>query len=357
MILQDELKIDSHKLMFHVPRLNAWLKGKTIAPLYMEIAPSGGCNHRCIFCAVDYLDYKPAFLDFEVLRSCVKQAAVLGVKSIMYAGEGEPLLHKDIQKIVRMTKTAGIDVSITTNGVLLKKELSQKILKYLSWIRISLNAGTSSSYAKVHRTKEEDFSMVLDNLKNAVQIKKEDRLNLTIGVQLLLIPENVAEVLNLARLLKKIGVDYLTIKPYSQHPLSRASLDPAFKYERHADLRNKMQGLGDKHFKIIYRDVTMQRLGTKKDYLHCLGLPFWAYITTLGDVYACSAFLGKKEFCYGNIYKNSFQQIMNSRRRKDIIKRASSRLDVTKCRQVCRLDKINSYLWELTHPGLHVNFI
>jgi len=343
--------------MFHVPRLNAWLKGKTIAPLYLEIAPSGGCNHRCIFCAVDYLDYKPAFLEFKVLRSCVREAAVLGVKSIMYAGEGEPLLHKDIQKIVRMTKTAGIDVSITTNGVLLKKELSQKILKYLSWIRISLNAGTSSSYAEVHRTKEEDFFKVLDNLKKAVQIKRKGKLSLAIGVQLLLIPENVTGVLNLARLLKKIGVDYLTIKPYSQHPLSGARLDPHFKYERHAGLRNKLQKFEDKYFKIIYRDATMQRLTTRKDYAHCLGLPFWAYITALGDVVACSAFLGKKEFCYGNIYKNSFKKIMNSRHRKDIIKRASSRLDVTKCRQVCRLDKINSYLWELTHPGLHVNFI
>ena len=40
-----------------------------------------------------------------------------------------------------------------------------------------------------------------------------------------------------------------------------------------------------------------------------------------------------------------------------IIKRAGNCLDVTKCRQVCRLDKINSYLWELIHPGHHVNFI
>ena len=355
--MSDELRIDSHKLMFHVSRVHAWLKGKTVAPLYLEIAPSGGCNHRCIFCAVDYLDYKPTFLDLKVLRSCVKEATALGVKSIMYAGEGEPLLHKDIHEIIRMTKIAGIDVSITTNGVLLKKELSVKILKYLSWIRISLNAGTSSSYAKVHRTKKEDFSKVLDNLKEAVRIKRKGKLSLAIGVQLLLLPENVAGVLDLAKLLKKIGVDYLTIKPYSQHPLSGARLDPAFKYGRHVALHNKLQGFEDKHFKIIYRDVTMQRLTTRKDYLHCLGLPFWAYITALGDVYACSAFLGKKEFCYGNIYKSSFRQIMNSRRRKDIIERAASRLDVTKCRQVCRLDKINSYLWELTHPGLHVNFI
>ncbi len=127
--MQDDLRIDSHKLMFHVPRVDDWLKGKTISPIYLEIAPSGGCNHRCIFCALDYLDYKPAFLDFKVLGSAINSAAAMGVKSVMYAGEGEPLLHRQIDKIIRLTKSAGIDVSVTTNGVLLNKELSEKILK------------------------------------------------------------------------------------------------------------------------------------------------------------------------------------------------------------------------------------
>ena len=155
--MEDHFRIDSHKLLFHVDRVNRWLKGQAVCPIYLEIALSGGCNHRCIFCAVDYLEYKPRFLDLNTLKKAVKQAGKLGVKSIMYAGEGEPLLYKDISEIVKYTKDCCIDVAITTNGVLLEKEISKKILKYLSWIRISLNAGTSRTYAKIHRTKESDF--------------------------------------------------------------------------------------------------------------------------------------------------------------------------------------------------------
>ncbi len=59
----DEYGIDSHKLMFHVPRVNDWLQGKTVYPIYIEIAPAGGCNHRCTFCAVDYIGYKVRYLD------------------------------------------------------------------------------------------------------------------------------------------------------------------------------------------------------------------------------------------------------------------------------------------------------
>ncbi len=354
--MEDIFRIDSHKLMFHIDRVNAWLHGKQIFPLYLEIAPSGSCNHRCIFCAVDYLGYAPCFLDLNLLKNTVSQAANLGVKSIMYAGEGEPLLHPDICQIVKHTKSCGIDVAITTNGTLLNKDLAQKILKYLSWIRISLNAGTSRTYARIHRTEERDFYRALKNLQQAVSLKKKHRLTVSIGVQLLLIPENVKEVVVLAKKLKKIGLDYLTVKPYSQHPLSNSRVDLGFQYDHNA-IYNQLSLLEDDRFKVSFRSQTMERLARTKDYKRCLATPFWSYIDAQGQVYACSAFLGKKEFSFGNINQNSFKKIMVSRRRRSVINRISSKINVNKCRPVCRLDKINSYLWELHNPQPHVNFI
>lgn len=338
-------------------RVDQWFKGRTIYPIYLEIAPSGGCNHRCIFCAVDYLKYRPVFLDKDVLSAAVRQAGSAGVKSVMYAGEGEPLLHRDIASIIPQTKKAGLDVSVTTNGVLLKKELSEKILRYLSWVRVSLNAGTAENYCRIHRCSKEDFGRVLDNLKEAVRIKKKQGLKTTIGVQLLLIPQNIRDVLRLAKILKGIGLDYLTIKPYSQHPLSGSRLDKDFSYRDCLGLERSLGTVESKDFRIFFRNQTMMRLSSAKDYRRCFGLPFWAYIDASGDVYACSAFLGKKDFIYGNIYQESFKKIMEGARRKKIIRRVSKTLDVDACRQACRLDKINSYLWELKHPGPHVNFI
>ncbi len=355
--MEDRFRIDGHKLMFHVERVNDWLKGKQVSPIYLEIAPSGGCNHRCVFCAVDYLKYKAGFLDADALKKTVDQAAALGVKSIMYAGEGEPLLHKDICGIIKYTKGRGIDVAVTTNGVLLKKEVSRKILKYLSWIRVSLNAGTAGTYCKIHRTRKEDFYKVIENLREAVKVKKAGKLKTTIGVQLLLIPGNAKEVVTLARILKKIGVDYLTVKPYSQHPLSGSRINPKFNYKSQISMYEKLRGLEDDRFKIAFRDETMKRLDSEKEYGRCLGLPFWAYIDANGEVYACSAFLGKKEYSFGNIYKDSFKDIIKSRRRRSVMAGISSKTDVEKCRKACRLDKINSYLWELSNPGPHVNFI
>ena len=355
--MKESLRIDSHKLIFHPGRVHDWLAGRSISPIYLEIAPSGTCNHRCIFCALDYLNYKPVFLDLPALKKTLRQAAALGVKSVMYAGEGEPLLHKQIDDIVSFTKARGIDVAMTSNGVLLKEPLAKKILKSLSWIRISLNAGRAQTYARVHRTHPQDFGRVLENLQDVVAIRDRQHLKTTIGVQLLLIPENVGEVFSLATTLKKIGVNYLTIKPYSQHPMSHSRIPPRFAYADHLAMDRRLQKIADQDFHIIFRSETMKRVSVMKDYERCLGLPFWGYIDAKGEVYACSAFLGQKDFSYGNIYRQDFKDIIRGRRRQDVIRSVSSQLDVAKCRQVCRLDKINSYLWELTHPGPHVNFI
>ena len=51
----DKYRIDSHKLVYHVSRVNGWLNGENIYPIYAEISPSGACNHRCSYCALDFM--------------------------------------------------------------------------------------------------------------------------------------------------------------------------------------------------------------------------------------------------------------------------------------------------------------
>jgi len=122
----DDFKIDSHKLIYHLAPVYNWFKGKDIYPIYVEISPSGRCNHRCCFCAFDYLNYKPRYIKKDFLIKRLSEMSICGVKSIMYSGEGEPLLHKDIIDFILYTKKVGIDVALTTNGVLLNKNMAQK---------------------------------------------------------------------------------------------------------------------------------------------------------------------------------------------------------------------------------------
>lgn len=353
----DDLKIDSHKLIYHIDRVKEWLDNGDAYPIYIEMAPAGGCNHRCIFCGLDYMGYKPLFLKTEVLKKFIKEAGENGLKSMMYAGEGEPLLHKDIADIVHYTKDCGIDVAVTTNGVFFTPALAKECLAYLCWIKISLDAGRRETYAKIHRAREDDFDVAINNIKEAVKIKIKNSFQCTIGAQILLLPETYNEADILAKTLKDIGADYLIIKPYSKHPLSENALKIKFSDSDLGTLEERLQKFTDDKFTVVVRKHTMQKLSEGRPYRRCLGLPFWTYISAGGDMYACSNFLGDKRFCFGNIYKNSFEEIWHGEGRKKIMDMINNRMDARECREVCRLDEINIYLWNLKHPSAHVNFI
>ncbi len=354
----DKYNLDSHKLIFHVPRVKKWLDNELIYPIYMEVSPIGACNHRCTFCGLDFMQYASRKIDFSIFKKRLPEFASLGLKSIMYAGEGEPFLHKDIADIIRLTKENGIDVAITSNGVLFKKKMVEQVLPFCSWIKFSINAGTPDTYAKVHGTKSGDFNRVIDNLRFAVKYRQQHGLKCTLGAQILLLPEVEEEIEELVKIVKDIGMDYLVVKPYSQHPQSITEKYKGIVYSRYGDLSEKLGKYNSDSFSVIVRLNTMKNWDQGcKVYKRCLGLPFWSYVDAGGNVWGCSMYLNDERFFYGNIGDNSFQEIWEGEKRKNSLVFVEKNLSVSGCRINCRMDNINSYLWGLTHPNDHVNFI
>ena len=331
----DKYKIDGQKLSFHPARVLEWQRGEQIYPIYVEISPSGACNHRCIFCALDFMGYKQNFIETKRLKTIISAMSTLGVKSIMFGGEGEPLIHPDIVEIIRHTKEVGIDVALTTNGVLLTEEVAEEILPYLSWIKISLDAGTSSTYSKIHRTKAEDYFTVMRNIVIANGIKAIERYRCAIGVQAIMIEENESELELFVKKAKAMGIDYTVLKRYSQHGSSKNTCSSIISNRKYQDLST------DK-FSVIVRD------GKQQNYTICRALPFWSYISSNGDVWGCSAHIGNKKFLYGNIYSQCIDDIWWDKE--------ENIPDVSTCRPYCRMNKCNEYLEDLV-DGKHNNFI
>lgn len=354
----DKYRIDSHKLMFHISRVNDWLSGKPVYPIYIEVSPSGSCNHRCIYCGLDFMKYRQKFLETGIFKQRLVEIGKCGVKSIMYAGEGEPFLHKDMAEITKATKKAGIDTAFTTNGALFNKKLAEKILPYTSWIKVSINAAKPATYEKIHRCPKGDLKRVFKNMAYAAELRNKKIYDCTLGMQMVLLPQNSKEAGLLAKKAKEIGMDYLVVKPYSQHPQSKTKIFKDIKYSRYFDMADDLKRYNDKKFHIIFRINAMKKWDdTGKSYKHCLALPFWSYIDSDGNVWACSIYLTDKKFMVGNIYKDSFKQIYKSDKYKKLIDGAAKMLDTSKCRVNCRMDEINRYLWDLKNPPMHVNFI
>lgn len=364
--MSDKYSIDSHKLMFHPTRVSQWLEAKDeweklkkVYPIYVEISPYGGCNHRCTFCGLDYMGYANIGLEYSTLKNALTNMAENGVKSVMFAGEGEPLLFKDLDLIIEHCSKVGIDSSLTTNFVPLNKKNIEKVMENSSWVKISLNAGTAETYAEIHQTKEVDFERVMNNIKYAMEYKRQNNLSCTLGVQTLLLPENKDEMLLLAQTCKELGVDYMVVKPYSQHLYSETTKYADIDYSKMMDIGNDLEKLNDDKFHVVFRANTMKKYVEKKQsYDKCHSTPFfWGYIAADGKVFGCSAYLGEDKFCYGNIYENTFQEIWESDKRKKSYEYIKNELDIKNCRVNCRMDEVNRYLWSLKNPNPHVNFI
>ncbi len=353
--MAEDLRMDSHKLIYHPEAVSRWMRGENIYPIEIEISPSGACNHRCAFCAVDYIGYRPDFLDMDTILRDISQMSQKGLKSVICSGEGEPLLNKDMPDIANRINACGVDVAMSTNGVLFTKERAEDCLGAFTWIRFSVASMEEESYNRIQRGKQGDLNKVKRNLEEAVKIKRDRGLKTTLGVQCLLLPDNMAQLPDMARQLREIGVDYLTIKPYSQHLHSENSF--WIDYDAMLELEQEMAGYATDEFAVYFRVNAMKKIHYEKCYKQCLGLPFMTHIDAKGNVWPCVAHIGTEGFSYGNIYEQTFEEIWEGERRQDIIRKLNG-LDVNReCREACRLDEINRYLNDLVHPGAHVNFI
>jgi len=383
---QDTYKIDGSKILNHPDRLMQWVNAHTIDeklkidPIYLEIAPVGGCNHRCTFCAVDYLGYNAAnILETQMLKERLTEMGQLGVRSVMYAGEGEPLLHKDLAEIIVHTRSiAGIDVAITTNATPLTDRFARVALPYTKWIKASINAGSREEYSAIHKTSPEHFDRAWENMANTVRIREQLGLSPgepALGAQMVLLPDNANTAIAFAKRAKDSGLDYAVIKPYSQHKKSNTKVYEGLKYDDYMTMEQELEALNDGRFHVTFRSSAMDRLKSShaERYKVCPSTPFmWGYIMATGDVYGCSAYLLDERFNYGNINKESFAKIWEGEKRKKAIDFVENELDITECRQNCRMASVNidmvalkaaqdpeRMLAEVNAKGIpsHVNFI
>jgi len=356
----DRYALDGHKLYWHLDRLTEWQKQGTISPIYVEISPVSFCNHHCVFCGLDFARDTPHQLDTSTICTRLGEMASLGVKSIMLAGEGEPLLHPGLAEMAKTAKTAGMDVSITTNGAASTLEKWEELLPSLSWLRFSMDAATPERYSLVHGVPPLTLEGTLASLDAALAAKSAANLPVTIGVQFLLIQENLDEVEEAVKLYSRLGVDYLSFKPYSEHPQMRHK--SGFTYTD--AIISRIEGIiqryrGKTATELIFRKTATSRYADGvNSFTCCRALPFWGYISAEGDFHTCSVFLNDERFKVGNIYRETMEAVFFGKKRLDSIRFGEKGLTVGhECRLNCRMARINEFLEFLETKPEHVNFI
>jgi MoaA/NifB/PqqE/SkfB family radical SAM enzyme len=115
-------------------------------PLLAHIIPIRRCNLACEYCN-EYDDFsKPVPL--EVMYQRVDKLAALGTSVITISG-GEPLLHPDLDQIIRRIRQRGMIAGLITNGYLLVAERIERLNHAgLEWLQISIDNITPDDVSK-----------------------------------------------------------------------------------------------------------------------------------------------------------------------------------------------------------------
>lgn len=151
--------------------------GRTID--YLRISVTDLCNLRCRYCmpeeGVPELNHEDILTYQEILRIC-EAGAKLGIRKIKLTG-GEPLVRKAVEVLAKDLSSLEMieDVTMTTNGCLLKEKAEALKKAGISSVNVSLDTLDPGQFAFI--TRRDCFQTVLDGIKAALKVGLRVKIN------------------------------------------------------------------------------------------------------------------------------------------------------------------------------------
>ncbi|MEM4197944.1 MAG: GTP 3',8-cyclase MoaA [Candidatus Caldarchaeum sp.] len=138
----------------------------------LRLSVTDRCNFRCDFCMPLHPVWIPhsEILTYEEIARVVKILASMGVSKVRMSG-GEPLMRRDVEKVVRLVKNVpGVEsVSMTTNGYFLAEKAESLKQAGLDSVTVSLHSLKPERFEQIVGQREV-FSRVMEGLRKAREV-------------------------------------------------------------------------------------------------------------------------------------------------------------------------------------------
>jgi cyclic pyranopterin phosphate synthase len=192
---------------------------------YLRISITDRCNLSCVYCKPDRCVPKLQHEDILTYEEILRLTSIvipLGITKVRLTG-GEPLVRKGVcDFLARLTALKGLeDVSLTTNGILLKEKLERIKAAGVRRLNVSLDSLDRDKYRKI--TGFDGFQDVWEGLESARQ-KGFDPIKVNVVV---VAGINDNEVLDFARLTFEYPYHVRFIE---YMPIGVSESDHCFKY-------------------------------------------------------------------------------------------------------------------------------
>ncbi|MCD6539785.1 MAG: radical SAM protein [Candidatus Omnitrophica bacterium] len=362
--------LDGHKLLWHKERVEAWLKGERIAPITIDCALTRRCTYRCIYCYGQLQENDEKRMTKDVIFRFLDDAKDIGVKAISFVSDGESTCSPYLYEAILRGKANGLDMALGTNGYLLRDDKLEEILPCLTYLRFNISAGKPERYAQIMGCKEECFFKVYNTIRKCVEIKKRNNLEVTIGIQMVLMPQFSDQVMPFVKLGKELRVDYAVIKHCSDDEKGSLGINYG-EYFKLVPLLKEAESFSTPDYLVKVKWSKILSKGERR-YKKCYGPAFIMQFSGSGLVAPCGMLFNRrfKKFHIGNIVEKSFKEIWKSEKYWKVLEYlASDKFNPqTDCGTLCLQHKVNEFLWDLKQgkvsleepkgePPLHINFV
>ncbi len=174
-------------------------------PRSIYIEPTSRCNEFCQQCPRTLLSREEdRDLAFDDFRRIVDQFPVL--ERVVLHGLGEPLLNKDLPKMVRYLKDRGSYVLFNSNGIALTLKKGQALIDAgLDEYRLSMDGSNREMYALVRGV--DAFDKIWRNIKAFVALQREqDTCKPAVSLWFTAMRENLPDLPHLIELAAESGI-------------------------------------------------------------------------------------------------------------------------------------------------------
>lgn len=147
---------------------------------YLRISLLERCNLRCTYCMPEEgieLRNKMEFMTQEELLMIAKTFVELGIKKIRLTG-GEPLIKKDFREILFQLSQLPVEISLTTNAVLLDKYIEDLQQAEVKNLNISIDSLIEDRFNQITRRK--DYKRIIQNINRAIDANFKVKLNVVL---------------------------------------------------------------------------------------------------------------------------------------------------------------------------------
>ena len=346
-----DLQLDGTKVGWWRDRVRAWQHGKKIAPVTVDVAWTRQCNAACVFCYATLQASEGEKIEKRHAFAFLEDAAEIGVKGVSLISDGESTVVPWYEESIEHGARQGLKIGIGTNGVRLKRPMLERILPHLSYLRFNFSAGELPRYKEIMGLRERDWHQVIQNVKDAMEIKRRDGLAVTINCQMVTMPSFVDQILPLARLCRdELRPDYLIYKHCADDSEHHLGVDYR-EYDKCYDDLCAAEKMGDEDFRVVVKWSRIEKEG-KRDYTRCFGPPFILQMSGNGLIAPCG-FLFNKEysaFHIGNIVTDRFRDIWASPRYDEVMAYLASEHfnPQERCGANCLQHNTNDYLFKLS---------